>query len=471
MTETNPHPSSSEAVQQGQACLRAGDYAGAIARFSQAIQQHPSPDLFLKRAAAYLEQQDPSAAIIDAEQAVRLNPQLPIAHQLLAKAHAIAGHPQDAIVAYKAAAHAYLDAGDSAAARHCIEAIDRLRQIATTAPVPSASVAAARPPMTSPSDFLQQAVKKLEQLRFADAINDLDWFLQLEPNHADALCKRAYAYAKVGQSQNAVQDMTRAVQLAPTDPDILKQRGIIRLALGDAHGAVQEFSALLRDAEHKGVLLMQRGNAYSKLQQWDEAFKDYANALGYDPDNPAIYAARAAVWDAMGDRDEAIKDYQHAATLWLNAGNWSKHQQMQQRLTDLRNPQPALSGQARPSKAVISAPIKSRVAGQPVIEVTINHRYAFDMVVDANCGVTVITPIIARTARIEPREKRWCYTNDGGMVELPMGQVTAIAVGNAVQTQLTVAIATQAGEAVLGQDFLNHYLVEILSDRVELRPK
>jgi hypothetical protein len=57
------------------------------------------------------------------------------------------------------------------------------------------------------------------------------------------------------------------------------------------------------------------------------------------------------------------------------------------------------------------------------------------------------------------------------MVELPMGQVNAIAVGNAVQTQLTIAIATQAGEAVLGQDFLSHYTVEILSDRVELRPK
>jgi tetratricopeptide (TPR) repeat protein len=462
MTEANPNAVSAEAaIRRGQTCMQAGDYGGAIAHFSQALQQVPAPETFLKRAAAYLAYSNPSAAIIDAEQAVRLKPTLPIAHHILAKAYALVGDRQDAIAAYKAAAHAYLDAGDSATARQCIQAIDRLRQAIAAPP----SMPTLR--LTSADDFLQQTVAKLEQHQFAAAITDLDWFLQLEPDHADALCKRAYAYAKVGRSQQAVQDMTRAVQLAPADPDILKQRGIIRLALGDARGAVQEFSALLQTTTNQGVLLMQRGNAYSQLKQWDDAFKDYANALGYDPENPSIYAARAAVWDAMGDRDEAIQDYQQAATLWLNAGNWPKHQQMQQRLAALQNPKPAGDS----AGAAIAAPIKTRAAGHPVIEVTINDRYRFDMVLDASCGITIITPDIARTAGIIPGEKRWCYTNDGGMVELPMGQIPAIAVGEAVQTQLTVAIAIQAGEPVLGQDFLSHYDVQILSDRVELHPK
>lgn len=452
----------SQAVQLGQASLQQGNLVDAIAYLSEALRQQPLAETFLKRATAYLKQGNAAAAVIDASQAVRLHPNLAIAHHLLAKAYATEQQTQDAIAAYKDAARCYLDQLDKKNAKQCIEQVKRLSGLGTVTSSSPSSVS----PLITPHEFLEKAIAKLEKFDFQGAIADLNWFLQIEPNHADALSKRAYVHAKLGHPQAALRDMTLAMTLAPNRPDILTQRGIVRLALGDGQGAVQDFTQLLSHstAEQRGFLLIQRANAYSLLKQWDEAFKDFANALGHDPNNPSIYAGRGQVWEAMGDRTEAEKDYQQAALLWMNAGNWDRYRTMQDQIVRLR-------GGSSAKQSVCRIPIKYLSSGQPVVEVMFNDRYPVDMILDPQFGITLITPRIARAIGLVPSGKRWCYTNDGGMLELAVGEVSHVSLAEISRKDLVVAIADQDVEAVLGQDFLKNYSVRILDNEVELTLK
>ncbi|MGB3517831.1 MAG: tetratricopeptide repeat protein [Elainellaceae cyanobacterium] len=458
-----PEPNAEQSMQQGQACLAAGDVTGAIAHFSAALQHQPTPERFLKRASAYLSLKTSAAAILDAQCATQLDPSMAIAHHLLAKAHAMAGHVDEAIAAYKQAAHLYLNQADADSAKACIAQIDRLRASVLSQPSPSPQLSPpTAKPLISPQAFLEQALAKMEQRNYQGAIADLSWLLKFEPDQADVLCKRAYAYAKTGQAQAAIQDLARALSLDPENPNSIKQRGIVRLVLGDGRGAVQDFSQLLRNGGDPRLLLSQRAKAYAQMQAWDDAFKDYANALGFEPDNPDLYAGRAAVWEAKGDREEALKDYQQAATLWLNRGQWTAYQTMQDRIQGL---------QSKGKPNALRLLIKYMVANCPVVDVVLNGDYRFNMILDPQFSLTLISPVIARTANVIPSGKRWCYTNDGGMIELAVGLLQSVTLGSATHQNITAAIANQETEAVLGQDVLRHYQLRILDQEVELVPK
>jgi tetratricopeptide (TPR) repeat protein len=452
-----PNFSAKQLIQHGQSCLNVGDISGAIAHFTAALQAQPSAEGFLKRATAHLINQNGGAAIIDATAAIQLAPTLAVAHRTLAKAQALVGRLSDAIATYKQAAHLYLNQSDPEGAKACVTQIEALRSTLQPQAPPS-------PPLLSPQDFLDQAIAKLEQHNYRGAIADLTWMLKFEATNVNVLCKRAYAYAKTQQTQAAIQDIATAVKLAPHDPSIIEQRGIIRLLLNDSYGAIQDFSNLLQHGHDPSLLLPQRAKAYAQMGAWNEAFKDYANALGLQPNNPALYAGRGAVWEAMGDRQEALKDYRQAASLWMNDGRWSDYQAIQNKINILQGNMPA-----KPTS--IRLPIKYKLDDAPIVEVVLNDIHRFNMVLDPEFSLSIISPLMARTAGVTPNGTRWCYTNTGAMLELAVGLVKQIALGSAVHSNVTVAIAPQETEAVLGQNVLSQYQLYILDQEVELVPK
>ena len=135
---------------------------------------------------------------------------------------------------------------------------------------------------------------------------------------------------------------------------------------------------------------------------------------------------------------------------------------------------------ALPSSAVVipedqevfTAPIKRRIGGTPIVEVTFNGQQQFEMIVDTGASGTVITQEMANTLGIVPVGKAKANTASARAVEFPVGYVNSMAVGGVIVNRVAVAIAgAELETGLLGHDFFGNYDVTIKRNVVEFRPQ
>ena len=125
-----------------------------------------------------------------------------------------------------------------------------------------------------------------------------------------------------------------------------------------------------------------------------------------------------------------------------------------------------------PDQEVFTAPIKRRIGGTPIVEVTFNGQQQFDMIVDTGASGTVITQGMANSLGIVPVGKAKANTASSRAVEFPVGYVNSMAVGGVIVNRVAVAIAgTELETGLLGHDFFGNYDVTIKRNVVEFRPQ
>jgi Tfp pilus assembly protein PilF len=414
------------------------------------------PNQLLRQALTFLSNGNPGQAIALAIQATQLDDTSPIAWQILGNAYGQLGEAAAAIDAYKQAAMRYIALGNAENARRCVGAIEAMQQ-----PIYDPTIA---------HDFLAKAIVKLDRSDYNNALQDVQWLLQLEPEHPQALGLFALLQAKLGDAPAATVAIARALALAPDDPALRFQRGLVRLALGDGFGAVQEFGALLLQDLTNAALYRQRGQGYTLMQDWDNAFKDLSNAIAIDPGSPESYAIRAAIYQETQDFPAALQDYQQAAALWLNQGNWQNQAKMQAQV--------AIVQKQIQKNDLIRVPIKYSHHGIPVIEVRFNGQYTFDMMLDTGAGRTLISAKMAAIMGVRTTGQSWGTMADGRSVQMGDGWVQSIGVGasendceNGVVKDLRVFICDADTEGLLGQNFLMNYDLRIFARTIEFHVK
>jgi predicted aspartyl protease len=120
---------------------------------------------------------------------------------------------------------------------------------------------------------------------------------------------------------------------------------------------------------------------------------------------------------------------------------------------------------------VVSIPIKRRMGGTPIIEVTFNGGQAFEMIVDTGASGTVITQSMANVMGVIPVGKAKANTASSKSVVFPIGYVDSMQVGGVKVNRTAVAIAGNELETgLLGHDFFGNYDITIKRDVVEFRP-
>lgn len=126
-----------------------------------------------------------------------------------------------------------------------------------------------------------------------------------------------------------------------------------------------------------------------------------------------------------------------------------------------------------PKQPVFQATIKRRAGGTPVIDVTFNGTQQFEMIVDTGASGTVITQDTAAALGVVAVATAKANTASARSVEFPIGYVNSISVGEAVVTDVPVAIAPspELETGLLGHDFFGDYDVTIKRDVVEFRPR
>jgi predicted aspartyl protease len=141
-------------------------------------------------------------------------------------------------------------------------------------------------------------------------------------------------------------------------------------------------------------------------------------------------------------------------------------------------PQPAVqsvlipSAQTAQEQDVFIAPIKRRIGGTPIIEVTFNGERRFEMIVDTGASGTVITQNMANALGIVPVGKTKANTASSKQVEFIIGYVDSMTAAGVIVNKIPVAIAGSDLETgLLGHDFFGNYDVTIKRNVVEFRPQ
>lgn len=460
-------PERTEAYQQrAKIRRRLGDKEGAIADYTKAIRLAPSAETYLARALVWLSLAQAQGAIADSREAIKIKPELAGGHRLLGKALGLSGDGVGAIAAYKQAARCYLADKDKENAQACLDAIGPLRALPPfdyAQGSGGAGVEIGR--AVTPEVFMGRVRANYEAGEYAQAMRDLNWFLDFQPTHGQALCLRGLIQAQLGRREQAVADLALAREHHPDDIEVRFCRGQMRLILKDGYGAIEEFSALIEAAGQAGKpearFFAQRGHGYRAIEEPEKALKDYANATAIDTENAELYELRAEMQQAMGGTEGAIADYQQAATLWLNQGNWQKHQTVVEAVRRLRK-QPKASPN---SKSAVVA-IKSYERHMPVVEVLLDGIAKFDMVIDRNASHSIVTQQMANQLNLEIVSYRYVYLADGTPMELSIGRLRSVVIGPVIVTDVYVAIAPDKSTALLGKDCFSAYSVRISGNEI-----
>ena len=119
------------------------------------------------------------------------------------------------------------------------------------------------------------------QGRYEEALACYNWYLELKPDHPDALYNRGTTYARLERYEEALADYTRALELRPDHPETLNNRGI----------------------------------TYAKLERYEEALADYNRALELKPDDTSTLFNLACLFSLWRKNDDALHNLEKAIYL------------------------------------------------------------------------------------------------------------------------------------------------------------
>lgn len=115
-------------------------------------------------------------------------------------------------------------------------------------------------------------------------------------------------------------------------------------------------------------------------------------------------------------------------------------------------------------------PIKRRVSGVPVIDVTFNGKQRYEMAFDTGATWIAITPQMAQELKVKGESKAILSTANGEIM-VDVGRVSSAQVGGIIQKNLTVVITPGVPVGLLGQNFFGEHDVTIKANEILLRSR
>lgn len=184
-------------------------------------------------------------------------------------------------------------------------------------------------PKTS-EDFVERAKKHAEiysgegATSFDDcAIGALNEAIRLDPNNAQALVLRGYAFRQRSEYDSALSDFDKAVRIDPNNANayrfragIYAEKGLYDKAIEDATKAIEN----TKDDDGRGLsyLYETRGDYYWKKGDYEGAVGNYTEMISrraYEYDHHYGLTKRAEAYRKLGKNDLAEADEQKAKEL------------------------------------------------------------------------------------------------------------------------------------------------------------
>lgn len=339
-----------------------GDYSGAIADITKAIEQSPrAANLYFARANYAISMGRSDVAIKDLDQVIQLNPQSESAYwirgnyrfSLNDKAGAIADLSQvirlnpNHLQAYAKRAFFYSTQPNPVGAIADYSAILKLDP-------------------KNQNAYEMRAMWRTAQSDYKGAFADYSQLLQLNPKNVEAYLQRGKVRQSMKDIEGAITDYKAALKIEPqnkmvsdalaylekekdpvafnnnrikTNPkdiEALEKRARDAFASNNYTQAISDYSSILRiDMKNKGVLSA-RANVYVWAKQFNKAIGDYTTLIQLNPQLPEYYESRAQIYETTGEIGKQISDFQTAAKLYRTQKNDDKARSSEERVESLK---------------------------------------------------------------------------------------------------------------------------------------
>lgn len=287
-----------------------GDYPGAIADYTRAIQLDPTfSEAYYRRGNAHAYLDEKTEAIDDYTRALAGDPGNAEVHHSRGRAYADLGEYPQAIEDYDQAIERQPEYGEAYNSRGIARFTLDDKQGAIADYTQAINLNPRNFEALQNRGFAHYALDQQKK-----AIADFSRAINLESNSAEAYYGRGLAQADLDNPQAAMDDYNQALKLNPDFGEAYYHRGIVHLALGNPRSAIQDLSAALRinpDAD----AYYHRGLAHSDAGEAAAAIDDYTKAIQQVPDYVEAYNNRGNAWAAMGKHQQALEDYSEAIRL------------------------------------------------------------------------------------------------------------------------------------------------------------
>jgi tetratricopeptide (TPR) repeat protein len=356
-----------DALAQAQRLKAAGDKAGAMVAYKQALQLDPHNAVAHNELGTlYYGEHQVDQALAEFNQAVQANPSYGLAFFNLGYAARKANRCAEAIPAYRRyvqitpndpdgfwglaeclrmsgqnipAADAYdtfarLETRSSEA-RYREQALSYSQQLRVpaapaAAPAPVAQAAprpqpAAQPPAPAGPSVAEAAMARGDALlpqNARDALYAYQDAVRADPNNPKCHFKVGIAYAQAGYFPQAIDEWNRVLQL---DPNNQGARDNIQKAQARMSGAQQQAAAaapppVANPAQAQELAKQDYDQAVALIQQrrYAEAVTTLTSAIQVKPDFSVAFVARGSAMVGLGRFQDAVQDYLHGLSLNSN---------------------------------------------------------------------------------------------------------------------------------------------------------
>jgi regulator of sirC expression with transglutaminase-like and TPR domain len=130
--------------------------------------------------------------------------------------------------------------------------------------------------------YSQRANHKGSGGKNAEALNDINKAIALNPINVRALCFRAILNKRLRKYPDAISDATKAIEIDPRSDRAYEIRGSAYSRHGDHKKAVADFSRSIDINPNYALAYVGRGYSMSRLGMFEEAKKDWKKAVELD---------------------------------------------------------------------------------------------------------------------------------------------------------------------------------------------
>jgi len=199
-----------------------------------------------------------------------------------------------------------------------------LPQTATTT-VSNANLSTAEESLAEPTSaegFTDRATSFYSQGRLAQALQDVDAAIELDPNALAALSLKGDILANQSRIDlpGAIAAYTQALTLEPNNTDLLQKRCTTYQNNSELALAEQDCTRLIGLLPESATLLDQRGDIYLAQENYQSAIEDYTRAIelnekaGNPAVNQSIYYSRGNAYAGNGEPGKGLEDFEKMRT-------------------------------------------------------------------------------------------------------------------------------------------------------------
>lgn len=147
------------------------------------------------------------------------------------------------------------------------------------------------------------------------AIADYNQALEIDHNFVEAYVNRAGVYLDKGEIDRSIIDLSAAISIRPGFAPAYHNRGVAYDRKGEAEKAIADYTQAIRLNPDLVQAYHSQGLAYAEIGDTDEAMASFTQAIVHDPEYADAYTSRANIYKANGEYDKAIVDYNRAIHL------------------------------------------------------------------------------------------------------------------------------------------------------------